>query len=122
MRNNKLFIALAASLLISGNAMAAQGEQDWPAFNEIDIDDDGLISPAEIQQHEVLQEEIDEEGFLRRQEYEDIRAEHREEATGYPGPGIEERKADGAGGTGVGPESDTGTGGDAGGDAGSDSD
>lgn len=126
MWNSKLIIALAASLLLAGPAAAAEEEQDWPPFNEVDTDGDGLISPTEAQLHEGLEDEIDEEeGFMRRQQYEDLRAEHSESNTGYPGPGMTEDTGAGTNGgaTGTG---DTGTGGDtgtdAGGDTGSDSD
>lgn len=117
MRISKFLIALAASLLFAGSTNAAQGygdetetmqdhggeamEEDWPPFGDVDIDDDGLISPAEAQQVEGLENHMEdegEEGFMRPQQYDELREEQGGAASGYPGPTIDERKGADSGG------------------------
>lgn len=67
----QLFVALAASMLLAGGAVAQQSQQ-WPSFEEVDQDGDGVINQQEAQQVPGLQEEMQTDQMTR-QEYEQIR-------------------------------------------------
>lgn len=73
MRKSKLLVGLAASVLLTGAAAAQQSAEgeEWPAFDQIDRDSDGVLTQEEMQDVSGLQEQIDEDQITR-QEYEEL--------------------------------------------------